>query len=92
MGLPAGWVTDPEIGLTRSQQLKALGKLFDAGPDGIAGGMSTETYVHLTGVSRATAYRELTDLTERDALLAWSHAMSRVLHRMSPTRADKNTP
>lgn len=25
MGLPAGWVTDPAIGLTRSQQLKALG-------------------------------------------------------------------
>lgn len=25
MGLPAGWVTAPEIGLTRSQQLKALG-------------------------------------------------------------------
>ncbi|MGV0412376.1 hypothetical protein [Corynebacterium marquesiae] len=25
MGLPAGWVTNPDIGLTRSQQLKALG-------------------------------------------------------------------
>lgn len=25
MGLPAGWVTDPAIGLTRNQQLKALG-------------------------------------------------------------------
>lgn len=25
MGLPEGWVTDPAIGLTRSQQLKALG-------------------------------------------------------------------
>ena len=25
MGLPPGWVTDPDIGLTRSQQLKALG-------------------------------------------------------------------
>ncbi|MCZ9300514.1 DNA (cytosine-5-)-methyltransferase [Corynebacterium marquesiae] len=25
MGLPPGWVTSPEIGLTRSQQLKALG-------------------------------------------------------------------
>lgn len=25
MGLPAGWVTSPEIGLTRAQQLKALG-------------------------------------------------------------------
>jgi len=25
MGLPLGWVTDPAIGLTRNQQLKALG-------------------------------------------------------------------
>lgn len=25
MGLPAGWVTSPEIGLTRAQQLKAIG-------------------------------------------------------------------
>lgn len=25
MGLPPGWVTDPEIGLTRAQQLKAIG-------------------------------------------------------------------
>lgn len=25
MGLPTGWVTDPDIGLTRAQQLKALG-------------------------------------------------------------------
>ena len=49
-------------------QRKTLGKLFDAGPDGFAGGMSTEKYVHLTGVSRATTYRELTDLTERGLL------------------------
>ena len=25
MGLPAGWVTDPELGLTRTQQLRAIG-------------------------------------------------------------------
>jgi DNA (cytosine-5)-methyltransferase 1 len=25
MGLPTGWVTGPAIGLTRNQQLKALG-------------------------------------------------------------------
>lgn len=25
MGLPTGWVTAPEIGLTRAQQLKAIG-------------------------------------------------------------------
>ena len=57
--------THPDL---TAAQRKALGKLFDAGPDGIAGGMSTETYVHLTGVSRAAAYRELTDLTERGLL------------------------
>ena len=49
-------------------QRKALGRLFDAGPEGFAGGLSTEKYVNLTGVSRATAYRELTDLTERGLL------------------------
>jgi DNA (cytosine-5)-methyltransferase 1 len=25
MGLPEGWLTDPAVGLTRAQQLKALG-------------------------------------------------------------------
>ena len=49
-------------------QRKTLGKLFDAGPDGFAGGMRTEKYVNLTGVSRAAAYRQLTDLTERGLL------------------------
>ena len=57
--------THPDLSAAR---LKALGKLFDAGPDGFAGGMRTEKYVNLTGVSRAAAYRELTDLTERGLL------------------------
>ena len=30
--------------------------------------MSTEKYVNLTGTSRATAYRELTQMTERGLL------------------------
>lgn len=47
-----------------ASQRKALGRLFDAQPDDLAGGMSTEKYVHLTSVSRATAYRELTELAE----------------------------
>lgn len=49
--------------LTPSQR-KVLNKLFDAGPEGFAGGMSTEKYVAITGVSRATAYRELTQMVE----------------------------
>ena len=47
-----------------ASQRKALARLLEAGPEGFAGGMSTEKYVNLTGASRATAYRELTQLTE----------------------------
>lgn len=48
--------------LTASQR-KVINKLYDAGPGGFLGGMSTEKYVAITGASRATAYRELTELT-----------------------------
>jgi Fic family protein len=50
-------------GLSASQR-KVLARLLEAEPEGFAGGMSTEKYVNLTGTSRATAYRELTQLTE----------------------------
>ncbi len=45
-------------------QRKALNKIVDAGPQGFTHGISTEKYVNLTGVSRATAWRELTQLAE----------------------------
>jgi Fic family protein len=45
-------------------QRKCLARLLEAEPESFAGGMSTEKYVNLTGVSRATAYRELTELSE----------------------------
>jgi Fic family protein len=47
--------------ITASQR-NVLNKLFDAQPDGFDGGMSTEKYVAITSLSRATAYRELTQL------------------------------
>lgn len=58
--------------LSKSQQ-KVLFKLFVAkqtqatpdNPSGFLGGMSTEKYTAVAGVSRATAYRELTDLVAR---------------------------
>jgi len=49
-------------------QAKALHKLWEAGPDGFEGGLSTEKYVHLCGVSRATAWRELKVLCEMGVL------------------------
>jgi len=50
-------------------QTKAINKLFDVGPDGFANGLSTEKYVNLCSVSRATAYRELTALCEMGVLV-----------------------
>ncbi|MDR6537253.1 Fic family protein [Variovorax soli] len=49
-------------------QRKVLNKLFDAEPQGFAGGMSTEKYTAIAGVSRATAYRELTQLADAGLL------------------------
>ncbi len=50
-------------------QSKAINKLYDAEPEGFSGGMSTEKYVNLCEVSRATAYRELTGLCEMGLLV-----------------------
>ena len=50
-------------------QSKAINKLYDAEPEGFSGGMSTEKYVNLCEVSRATAYRELMGLREMGLLV-----------------------
>lgn len=63
------WQQVRSVHLTISAgQQKVLAKLFDAGA-GFSGGMSTEKYVAITGLSRATAYRELTALTGLRLLL-----------------------
>lgn len=50
------------------RQEKALLRLFRAGPDGFAGGMSAENYRSITGATPPTATRDLTDLVEKGAL------------------------
>lgn len=54
------WEQAPAMSL---RQAKAVQKLLDAGAEGFVGGMSAEKYVNLTGASKATATRDLTDLT-----------------------------
>jgi Fic family protein len=54
-------------GISAGQQ-KVLAKLFDA-EEASSDGMSTEKYVAITGLSRATAYRELTVLVSLGLLL-----------------------
>jgi Fic family protein len=72
------------LSLTPSQS-KAINKLYDAGPDGFSGGLSTEKYVNLCGVSRATAYRELTALCEA-GLLAQSGSGRGTRYQLHPSQ------
>jgi len=63
------WLSHQHLNLNERQR-KVLNNLLDAGVDGFEGGMNTRKYVGLTKTSRATAYRELTDLVEKDCLSA----------------------
>lgn len=51
------------------RQRKMLNVLLDAGPGGFEGGMSTKKYESLTGASRATSSRDLTELEDKGLLL-----------------------
>jgi Fic family protein len=52
------------------RQRKVLNRLLDAGPGGFAGGINNRKYMALTGTSRATAWRELSDLAAKGCLVA----------------------
>ena len=52
-----------------SRQLKVIRRMFDAGPDGFTGGMNARKYVALTDSSKATATRDLQQLTQLGALV-----------------------
>ncbi len=50
------------------RQLKVVRRMFEAGPDGFTGGMNARKYVALTGASKATATRDLQQLSQLGAL------------------------
>jgi Fic family protein len=50
------------------RQKKAILRLFEAGPDGFEGGLSSANYQAITGANRITASRDLHDLVEKSAL------------------------
>jgi len=50
------------------RQLKVLRRMFESGPEGFTGGMNARKYVALTGVSKATATRDLLQLARSGAL------------------------
>lgn len=55
------WASHGGMPVTEAQA-KVLNRLLDAGPRGFEGDLTTRKYVALTGLSRATAYRDLAAL------------------------------
>lgn len=51
------------------RQRKVINCVLDAGRDGFEGGLTTRKYVSMARVSRATAFREISDLVEKRILL-----------------------
>ena len=64
----AFWQRHAQTILNKNQQ-KVINRLLEAGPKGFEGGLSTRKYVGITKVSRATAYRDITDLLEKKILV-----------------------
>lgn len=63
------WLRHQSTHLSERQR-KVLNRLLDAGPGGFEGGMTNRKYISLTGVSRATATRELAELVEKGCLVS----------------------
>lgn len=63
----AFWQKHAQVTLNKNQQ-KVINRLLEAGPGGFTGGLSTRKYVSIAKVSRATAYRDITDLLKKKIL------------------------
>ena len=50
------------------RQRKVINRLLDVGPGGFEGGLTTRKYVAMAKVSRATAFREISDLVAKQVL------------------------
>lgn len=58
------------------RQRKLLNRLWDAEPEGFRGNLTVRKAVGLTRVSRATAYRDLSDLVEKGTLVTCGRGRS----------------
>lgn len=61
------WQRNHPIEMSERQR-KVVNRLLDAGKGGFQGGLTTRKYVSMAKVSRATAFREISDLLEKGIL------------------------
>jgi len=64
----AFWRAHAQIALS-DRQIKVLRKLLEFAPGRFEGGLTTRKYVSMARVSRATAWREISDLVDKGILL-----------------------
>lgn len=62
------WEIHSQTQLT-ARQCKVINRLFDAGRGGFRGGLTTRKYAGMTKASRATSYREISDLLNKKILI-----------------------
>ncbi len=68
LGKARFWLRFQAVDINERQR-KVLNRLLDAGPQGFTGGLSNRKYMGLTRTSRATAWRELSDLVAKGCLV-----------------------
>ncbi len=61
------WNQHAQIQLNERQR-KVLNRILEAGPGNFTGGLTTRKYVSIAKVSRATAFREISDMLEKKIL------------------------
>jgi len=66
-----------EGGGLHDRQRKVLQRLLDDGDGGFPGGLNAEKYMKMTGVSKATATRDLAEMVEQGQL--WSHGVGKAV-------------
>lgn len=62
------WEIHGRVPLTERQR-KVINRLLDAGRQGFAGGLTTKKYAGMTKASRATSFREISDLLSKKILI-----------------------
>jgi Fic family protein len=60
---------DRHAAMLSTRQLKVVRRMLEEGPDGFEGGMNARKYGSITGASKATATRDLQDLSEKRILI-----------------------
>ncbi|OPX29024.1 MAG: cell filamentation protein Fic [Candidatus Omnitrophica bacterium 4484_171] len=61
------WKEHAQVEINKRQR-KVISRILEAGPGNFAGGLTTRKYVSIAKVSRATAFREITDMLNKKIL------------------------